>query len=177
MWPIICDLDLIQNSRQSFPPHQQLAMVWDGQRELWYFRIVGFVWNNKTNISIFFSDSVYNADTKGLRKSSPKTKWMFPTLRRLTAMLKMVSKPWKYKRQVRRAIYWPGKAKFITAGLISCYSQSRVLARILKMPVQKSNLKISAHPDLAIQLPQILSPTIFNNLLCQKRAINTSAMS
>ena len=36
------------------------------------------------------------------------------------------------------------------------------------MPVQNSNSKISAHPDLATQLLQILIPTILNSLLCQK---------
>ena len=43
-----------------------------------------------------------------------------------------------------------------------------VLARISKMPVQNSNSKISACPDLARELLQILIPTTFNSLLCQK---------
>ena len=36
------------------------------------------------------------------------------------------------------------------------------------MPVQNSNSKISAHPDLASQLLQILLSTTLNNLLCQE---------
>ena len=43
-----------------------------------------------------------------------------------------------------------------------------VFARIFKMPVQNSNTKISAHPDLATQLLQVLIPAIFDSLLCQK---------
>ena len=43
-----------------------------------------------------------------------------------------------------------------------------VLARILKMPVQNSNFKIFARPDLATHLFQILLPATFNNLMCQK---------
>ena len=46
-----------------------------------------------------------------------------------------------------------------------------VLARILKMPVQNNNFKISARPDLATDLLQILIPTIINSLLCQKGQI------
>ena len=38
---------------------------------------------------------------------------------------------------------------------------TRVLARISNMPVQNSNSKISARPDLAINLLQILIPTTF----------------
>ena len=49
-----------------------------------------------------------------------------------------------------------------------CWTAGRVLARISKMPVQNSNSKISAHPDLATQLLQILITTTFNSLLCQK---------
>ena len=51
-----------------------------------------------------------------------------------------------------------------------CWSvtQCRVLARISKMPVQNSNYKISARPDLATDLLQSLIPTTFNSLLCQK---------
>ena len=45
---------------------------------------------------------------------------------------------------------------------------SRVLARISKMPVQNSNFKISARPDLATNLLQILIPAIFDSLVCQK---------
>ena len=44
----------------------------------------------------------------------------------------------------------------------------RVLARISKMPVQNSNFKISARPDLAINLLQILIPATANSLICQK---------
>ena len=44
----------------------------------------------------------------------------------------------------------------------------RVLARISKMPVQNSNFKISARPDWVTNLLQILIPTIFYSLLCQK---------
>ena len=44
----------------------------------------------------------------------------------------------------------------------------RVLARISKTPVQNSNCKISARPDLAINLLQILIPATINSLVCQK---------
>ena len=44
----------------------------------------------------------------------------------------------------------------------------RVLARISKMPVQNSIFKISARPDLATYLLQILIPATFNSLVCQK---------
>ena len=43
---------------------------------------------------------------------------------------------------------------------------SRILARISKMPVQNGNFKISAHPDLATNLLQILIPATFNSLAC-----------
>ena len=43
-----------------------------------------------------------------------------------------------------------------------------VLARISKMPVQNSNFKISAGPDIATDLFQILIPATFNSLVCQK---------
>ena len=43
----------------------------------------------------------------------------------------------------------------------------RVLDRILKMPVQNSNSKISAHPDIATNILQILISTTFNSLSCQ----------
>ena len=36
------------------------------------------------------------------------------------------------------------------------------------MPVQNSNLKISARPDLAARLLQVLIPATFNRLVCQK---------
>ena len=36
------------------------------------------------------------------------------------------------------------------------------------MPVQNSNFKMSARPDLATNLLQILIPATFNNLVCQK---------
>ena len=45
---------------------------------------------------------------------------------------------------------------------------SRVLARISKMPVQKSYFKISACPDLATNLLQILTPATINSLVCLK---------
>ena len=44
----------------------------------------------------------------------------------------------------------------------------RVLARISKMLVQNSNFKISARPDLATNLLQILIPATSNSLVCQK---------
>ena len=46
--------------------------------------------------------------------------------------------------------------------------QDRVLARISKMHVQNSNFKISARPDLATNLLQILIPAKINSLVCQK---------
>ena len=46
---------------------------------------------------------------------------------------------------------------------------SRVLARISKMPVQKSILKIFARPDLATYLLQILVPATFDSLKCVKK--------
>ena len=45
---------------------------------------------------------------------------------------------------------------------------SRFLARISKMPVQNSNFKISARPDLATNLLQILKAATINSLVCQK---------
>ena len=42
-------------------------------------------------------------------------------------------------------------------------SNTRVLARILKMPVQNRNSKISTHRDLSTQLLQILIPTTFDS--------------
>ena len=47
-------------------------------------------------------------------------------------------------------------------------SQGRVLARISKMPVQNSKFKISARPDLATNLLQILIPATINSLVYQK---------
>ena len=44
----------------------------------------------------------------------------------------------------------------------------RVLARISKVPVQNSNFKIFARPDLATYLLKILIPAIINSLVCQK---------
>ena len=44
----------------------------------------------------------------------------------------------------------------------------RVLARISKMPIRKSIFKISARPDLAFNLLQILIPATINSLVCQK---------
>ena len=59
-----------------------------------------------------------------------------------------------------------------TSSVLSTLDQSqapyRVLARISKLPVQNSNFKISACPDLPTNLLQILIPTTFNGLLCQK---------
>ena len=37
------------------------------------------------------------------------------------------------------------------------------------MPVQNTNVKISARPDLAAKLLQILIQATFNSLVCQKR--------
>ena len=45
---------------------------------------------------------------------------------------------------------------------------NRVSARISKMPVQNSTFKISACPDLATNLIQILIPATCNSLVCQK---------
>ena len=59
---------------------------------------------------------------------------------------------------------------------LNYWVRGRVLARISKMPVQNSNFKISAHPDLATNLLQILVPTTFGSLV-SKRVIYTSAMS
>ena len=54
----------------------------------------------------------------------------------------------------------------------------RVLARISKMPIQNSDFKISARPDLATNLPQILITATINSLVhMSKMAIYTSAMS
>ena len=47
-------------------------------------------------------------------------------------------------------------------------SQFRVLARISKRPVQNSNPKISARPDLASYIFYILITTTSNSILCQK---------
>ena len=49
--------------------------------------------------------------------------------------------------------------------MMPSWGRDRVLARIFKMPDQNSNSKISARPDLATQLRQILIPTIFNKLI------------
>ena len=46
--------------------------------------------------------------------------------------------------------------------------RGRVLARISKMPVQNSKFKISARPDLATNLLQILIPATINSLVCQR---------
>ena len=51
---------------------------------------------------------------------------------------------------------------------------ARVLARISKMPVQNSITKIYALPDLTTQLLQILTPTTFSSLLCQKGDLHFS---
>ena len=47
----------------------------------------------------------------------------------------------------------------------------RAFARISEMPVQNNNFKISARPDLATYLIQILIPATLNSLLCQKGQI------
>ena len=52
---------------------------------------------------------------------------------------------------------------------------SKVLATIFKMPVQNSIHKISARPDLATQLLQIVIPTTINSLLCQKGQLTLEA--
>ena len=44
-----------------------------------------------------------------------------------------------------------------------------VLTGISKMPVQNSNSKISAHPDLGCQLLQSLNPTRVNSRYCVKK--------
>ena len=54
---------------------------------------------------------------------------------------------------------------------------SRVLARISKTPVQKSNSKNSAHPYLATQPFQILIPTTFHSLLSQKGQFTLEPLS
>ena len=46
----------------------------------------------------------------------------------------------------------------------------RVLARISKMPVRNSYFKISARPDLATYLLQILIPATYNSLECVKKS-------
>ena len=56
----------------------------------------------------------------------------------------------------------------LLVALLFSKSPSRVLARISKMPVQNSNFKISARPDLATYLLKILIPATFNSLVCQK---------
>ena len=50
----------------------------------------------------------------------------------------------------------------------------RVLVRISKMPVQNSNSKMFARPDLATNLLSILIPTRYNSLLCQKGNLHFS---
>ena len=55
--------------------------------------------------------------------------------------------------------------------------QYRVLARISKMPIQNSNFKKFACPDLATYLLQILIIATINRLVCQIGAISTSAMT
>ena len=52
--------------------------------------------------------------------------------------------------------------------LVSATVPYRVLARISKMPVQNSNSKISARPDLATYLLQVLIPATINSLVCEK---------
>ena len=53
----------------------------------------------------------------------------------------------------------------------------KVLARILKIPVQNSNYIISARQDLATNLLQIPIPTTFSIFTLSKRVIYTSAMT
>ena len=45
---------------------------------------------------------------------------------------------------------------------------ARVLARISKLPVQNINFKISARPDLATNLLQMLTLATINSVVCQK---------
>ena len=58
-------------------------------------------------------------------------------------------------------------------GLVTT-DQLRVLARISKIPVQNSYFKISARPDLATYLLQILIPATYNSLVCQKGNLHFS---
>ena len=46
--------------------------------------------------------------------------------------------------------------------------EGSVLSRISKMPVQNSNFKSSARPDLATNQREILIPATFNSLECEK---------
>ena len=57
---------------------------------------------------------------------------------------------------------------FIWTGKITDLIIVTVLARISKMPVQNSNFKNSANPDLATNLLQILIPGTIYSLVCQK---------
>ena len=50
----------------------------------------------------------------------------------------------------------------------SAITASKVLARILKMPVKNSNSKMSVRPYLATQLLKFFIPSTFKSLLCQK---------
>ena len=59
-------------------------------------------------------------------------------------------------------------------GLPLTWSHCRVLARISKMTLQNCNFKMSARPNLATNLLQILITTTFNSLLCQKGNSNFS---
>ena len=62
------------------------------------------------------------------------------------------------------------ESRCIEAGVRQSVGSDRVLARIFNMPVQNSNFKFSACPNLATPLLQILIPipTTFNGLLCRK---------
>ena len=60
------------------------------------------------------------------------------------------------------------------ASTLTINATGRVLARISKMPVQNSNFKIYARPDLATNLLQILVPAKVNSLVCQKDNLHFS---
>ena len=49
------------------------------------------------------------------------------------------------------------------------HTGTNVLARIQEMPVQKSNFKISARPNLDTNSLQFHILTTFNSIFCQKR--------
>ena len=80
------------------------------------------------------------------------------------------SQNWKFFSE----IFFMSKESFQeTACSGNCLSwlrshQDRVLARISEMPVQNSNFKISARPDLATYLFQSLKSATFNSQVCQK---------
>ena len=73
----------------------------------------------------------------------------------------------KGNRKTRMCLQCRHLIPALNAWAARSWYRTRVLARISKMPVQNSNSKNSAHPDLAIYLLQILVTT-FNNILCWK---------